>query len=116
MSEFNPKIPTPTPLLRLFSQPQIPSRKFFFCLHHPHSLTMILVFQPSQCCRAINPHNLPAPAPGLRGTSERIQSRGLYKQSTFPHSSLHEFHLATCPIFNNPTSTSPNPNPTPPFL
>ena len=35
MSDANSKIPTPTPLLRLFSQPQFLNRNFFFNLQSP---------------------------------------------------------------------------------
>ncbi|KAF8274541.1 hypothetical protein EI94DRAFT_1713689 [Lactarius quietus] len=90
------------PTCKDISQPQTLNTKSYFHPHHPRSLPMKSVFQ----CSYYHPRIYPYPLKDT-GTSEKIQLRGPRTQSTSPLSSLHEYRLSTCPIFNSTSHFTP---------
>jgi hypothetical protein len=92
MSDANPKIPTPTTLLRLFSQPQIPYRKLYFCPHHPRPPVAVLVSQCPQRRRAFNPVIYP---PQLQGYGDPSN----HSTEVSPHRILFPLTLYTSILF-----------------
>ena len=95
MSDANPKIPTPTTVLRLFSQPQITFLPAIGVSMSPTSPP----FQPPQFIRSCS---------WVTGTSEIMQPRCLRTQSPFSLTLPHESYLPTRLIFNL-TRTQPHP-------
>ena len=106
MSDANSKIPTPTPLLRLFSQPQFLNRNFFFNLHHLRSPTIIggvLVVK----FAVLPPPSFSRSCSRVIETSETIQPRDVHTYSPSPPYT-NSIYLLALFLISHPLHHTPN--------